>query len=1061
LGSLLRGRPVSIPDLHIILQGNLALIAHPTAEGGHNAEITDRQGRTYRLAQQGPDAPIELTVTAKGATPNAQVKLASIVYLSDGRISSEAGNAAHSPHTQPNDIERRYTGSLHALIQTHVENLNAGWKKFHRIKDALQQLKGSYHPADRSLWHRHHVVHDGRVYSLQTRNTGPLDLFDLNEIELVLHEEAPQERKRILSLSPTGEVDRQISQGTKRIGHPNQMALLDTIATHLENAAGDPGYLWQVAQKIEKLKKPFPIPDIEHAFNTPKHEGQSKGPQGEPILPIRDGKTLWNHIRPGAPGHVWEDPAKKRPAEVLRTPWALRRPMYLELIRWAWSTFRYGSFEDIQNYKPSSGSIQLHLEPGGGGQVSIFRGAGDGRLHDVIRVTGDGNTLRVGAEIRRLKRSTPGFKALPREEQVRRASQLMSENPSIPWDLQLQEVPPLTLDELQRLHREGSIEIRDAHTAWQQIRALPQLQGIRMEASSLSTEGDLVTEGSKHTDRIVVEFPGSKVPIQLIIRQSTVLTGPASDVPRVDIFYNYGIDSYQAAVAYEDGKPALEVKQVFGQTRSETMEGQVSRKQAALWANSFSRFRARLFWNGAHYTFGHFATIPMAQGLEYLWLTDGERELAGTHSPGLDYKGLAHGVMMFGAMWGSSSVAAYWTDAVYNYVVGLNQMRRYKVPTSTWRNAYRLSPPVMNNVGARTRPLGGPIRGALQWFIPLYAGLASIEFAERGIQLDWKHLLNTHIDTSKIDSARFWQSLWQVGAVSLATTGAWQLVQGSARGWRWAQQAKLLTTKVNEIGNPRFSLTTRASFATILLEFAALRIWDTVERVQQLRAGEATFRRDLAYAINLQNEHLSRMEHGEKVSLQTLASANHTVKEAESRYRDFLKIIEHETGTGEFTSIKPDNDFQDTYEFFGTRQGMDYGTDPECQTRLMELRARESRLQARLQALYREYGVTPQQLQENPKAKDEETLMKMAEAEQKIYREETAVNFHVTRHTQELAKNTHDLNIQMENYHRETDRRLNRALPRILVNQPREIDSEKSPLESRTVGSPLFGFSWS
>src|SRR5215470_10127631 len=156
----------------------LGELANPTASGGFDVNYENRATR-YRLFQEKPGDPIELTVSREQTTPGqapGRIDMLRLSYLPNGQLRSSVHEV---PHLEPDrGPERSYNDILRGMLNERAQRMVRGNDLFTRINDSLRALRGRYTPESQSVQYDHFVVYNGKVYSFRRLNL--LGLGELN-----------------------------------------------------------------------------------------------------------------------------------------------------------------------------------------------------------------------------------------------------------------------------------------------------------------------------------------------------------------------------------------------------------------------------------------------------------------------------------------------------------------------------------------------------------------------------------------------------------------------------------------------------------------------------------------------------------------------------------------------------------------------------------------------------------------------------------------------------------------------------------------------------------------
>ena len=332
----LRSAPDDLRQLQEVIDGHLSpepypyilhafsALANPTEQQGYDVNFEFRN-RQYRIYQEKVGYPIELTVSQNSeGSLKQQIRL---TYLPDGQIQSTVNNV---PHLKPEGAEATHTQILKNILAERAQRIVFGQDIYTRMRTSLDALKGRYTPESRSEWFDNFVAHGGKVYTFRIRNLLDVGEKDLPANEdrssrpssrpssnpqleqISIYEESGGDRRKILTLSESGEIDFEPSNASRSpLSHP-QIDLLKNIAQPLEEARDNPKvYQRRLESSLRRFGggRELKVPEIARSVEIPAHLGSGHGANGEPILQIRRGFDLLMNFHPWA-AHRWQNPEK-------------------------------------------------------------------------------------------------------------------------------------------------------------------------------------------------------------------------------------------------------------------------------------------------------------------------------------------------------------------------------------------------------------------------------------------------------------------------------------------------------------------------------------------------------------------------------------------------------------------------------------------------------------------------------------------------------------------------------------------------------------------------------
>jgi hypothetical protein len=215
-------------------------------------------------------------------------------------------------------------------------------------------------------------------------------------------------------------------------------------------------------------------------------------------------------------------------------------------------------------------------------------------------------------------------------------------------------------------------------------------------------------------------------------------------------------------------------------------------------------------------------------------------------------------------------------------------------------------------------------------------------------------------------SPMFWRNTRDVAAVSAASAGLMRLIYASPSMSGALVRRSFLTEAAAGAGGARFGLTFRGGLALAVLEMIALGVINAHERRSLIDDTGRALRSQLGQAIDRRNELLTRLEGGEEIPPRHLLAADSEVHNAQGAYRRFLELTEHTSGSGSYSSISLENDFDEEVRRYERNQALLAASpgDPlaaarlesDHRERLRTLRGRYERMETDLEQLYASYG---------------------------------------------------------------------------------------------------------
>lgn len=1024
LSSLVEGHSPTASGPYARIHTALRLLANPSLNGNYDATFS-REGLHYRISQNASNEPIDIylfqesTTSGSGDTSRRPTYL--LRYFSDGRVGHTAtfNNQGQPENLTIQEVERLRRRSMteHTLALDFIENrlrhLNQSAGAYRRLEPVLQGLRGRTDVGSRSVWFDNYVVLDGKTYTLRTQNLGFQEVSGFpSQQQVLVYEQDGANLREVLRLSLTGEINYDPHSTSRQLATPTQLNLLERIIDQVQEAQRDPAaYRQKLNGQLESFRESFPehfrTPEVAVRPNSPPRT-TTMGPMGEPIHTITQGSDLLRMIRPWAwraQAHRWQNPENALETNLLRPRGSIRRAMFNEWFRWLGNSLWHGALDDHRNVKPDPGSLKLHLLPDGSADLEIFRNyerrLPDGRLiqergiYNIIRRTADGTTIDLGRVIKQQSKTNPEFAALPREQQVRLAARQITDNQTIPTSFELQQVPEIQLSALQvrgeawerileQVQRDSpgkSLEeiARGPRTALQALEALQGLPGLEsLKARSTSEfRGDILREvvGVQTENHFLLEYPGGYPRTQVEIIGEEISGGK-----RVVVRMTQGHN--QSTAVFDNGQ-----FNPFESTRHNQaliQNAQMGRARRH-WAQVALRGGIRTYnyfqLNGRAYFFGQFLSLPFVHAFEQRYMNDREREILGHPMPELSWQYATNEVLTAGSLFLGAGYGLLAVDGLSNFSVGLyrtiGDWRRYS--ELTFRQAYRMnSPRILNPPPILSRPIPRQawyLRNFAQRGVPLLTGLMAVDMYQR------RSIVPNF-------GPEFMHNLAAVGAVSTLSSGFWAGMShnlqrqyarhGTETAFRGLSgtlfRRNFLRFSPISTGGSRFSMTFRATVATVALEMIALNIYGSYRRKQAFLAQEGGFREDLSSALDRRNRILTRLEHGESIPPQQIMASEEEVESAYQRYHRFLEIIDPRESTGSPEEISLENAYSEAYSGY-QNVAVGLSNNPllaqaqfQSQQRVRRLRDAETRYERQIENLRREYGI------ESPDGQEGESL---------------------------------------------------------------------------------------
>lgn len=1018
LSSLVEGQTSGTSGPYARIHTVLRLLANSNLNGAYDANFS-RNGHHYRIKQISPGEPIDIYLLQETATGNSTESLQRpdylLRYFPDGRVGhSSSFDAQGQPQDlviQEVDQMRRRSMSEHTMaldfIEDRLRHLNQSAGAYRRLEPLLQGLRGRADVGSRSVWFDNYVVLDGKTYTLRTQNLGFQDVSSFpSQQQVLVYEQDGANLREVLRLSLTGEINYDPHHTSRQLATPAQLTLLERLIDQVQEAQRDPpAYREKLDGQLAGFRENFPehfrTPEIA-VRPTPPPRTTTMGPLGEPIHTITQSSDLLRMVRPWgwrAQAHRWQNPENALETNLLRPRGSIRRAMFREWFRWLGNSLWHGALDDHRNVKPDPGSLKLHLLPDGSADLEIFRNyerrLPDGRLvqergiYNIIRRTTDGTTIDLGQVIKQQSKTNPEFAALPREQQVRLAARQITDNQTIPTSFELQQVPEIQLSALEvqgdaweriveQVQRDtpakNSEDIaRGPRTALQALEALQRLPGLEnLKARSTSEfRGDILREmvGVQAENHFLLEYPGGypRTHVEIIGEE---ISGGKRVVVRMTQGHN------QSTAVFDNGQ-----FNPFESTRHNQaliQNAQMGRARRH-WAQVALRGGIRTYnyfqLNGRAYFAGQFLSLPFVHAFEHAYMNDRELDVLGHPMPEMSWKYATNEVLTAGSLFVGAGYGLLAVDGLSNFSVGLartiGDWRRYS--ELTFRQAYRLnSPRILNPPPILSRPIPRQawyLRNFAQRGVPLLTGLMAVDMYQR----------RSFVPNF---GPEFMHNLAAVGAVSTLSSGFWAGMShslqrqyarhGTETAFRGLSgslfRGNYLRFSPISAGGSRFSMTFKATVATVALEMIALNIYGSYRRKQAFLAQESGFREDLSSALDRRNRILTRLEHGEAIPPHQIMASEEAVESAYERYHRFLEIIDPREASGSPQEISLENAYSEAYSGF---HNVGAGTlnNPllaqaqfQSQQNIRRLREAESRYETQIQNLRREFGIeTPPQ----------------------------------------------------------------------------------------------------
>lgn len=1017
------------------------LLTNPKIDGTIEAELV-REGNHFKITQEGPEKEIRIRYSQETSSRGSSEKILKPVfelsYLPDGRVINipsfdNAGNPTTEKTYELGKLRR--AGEMNHLkvisfMEQRVEILGKGLKSFVRLSTPLVQLQPTFRDiASRSNWYENFAVVDGNLYTLRTQNLGSASFETTpSQNQITIYKQESGKSVEVLKISETGEINYSPANSVRRAPHPAQLDLLNKLISNIESAHTDPkDYQTRLEGQVKSLGPEIAdniqIPKVAHTAIKLGERPPTLGELGEPIIRIENGVEIIRRIRPFWPQYErWVNPTNSSETRYLRPKGVIRRAMAWELMRWWGNTLWHGTVNDVTKIQPKVGHMSLHMFPDGTTELKIFRDykriLSNGETHwenglyNVIRRRADGKSVNLGRVAKRLAAKDPALANLPRERQLFLADQKtagQNDNFDIP---RLQMVPELPIRELvtdipSEQGKPGPKGPTTALGALEAIENLPEIResGLRTRINAMVKGNPLgQATGLAKENFFEIQFPGATPESLVTISENTLKSEGGKK--RVVIHMWHG-DTVVSAVYDNGAHNPHEAARLNMSEVHRARQGHYRpwfRGWGFLKGTSMVRL-SHYFLHGGAYMLGHYASLPLAQGYEKLFWTDAQRQAIGTPAPDLSLKGIAKESgnafwLMMGSGFGQITMEGW-----FNYGGAFRKAWQESSRSNiTFGQAWRsLSPRWHNEPPVRFRPIhrhAGLTRNFLVRATPLAAGLLAVEAKQNGWIISspiWTLSFdNWRKSFSRVDWQRYHTNLLKIGAVSMISSGLWSWTSHRtelAMAKRLPGQAvkglggvllrnRFLTNASKQIGGARLAMTYRASLLTILLEVAALRIWDSYDRKNALIAEEPNLRGDLSSAINRQNEILSRLENGEAVPPKQIFTARQEVQGAYQRYSSYLKILERNEKQGAPEAISFENNYGEAYENYqGLEMALAIQSDPisaqklaqakfRLQSRLGQLKRKENQWDSQLNGIYQKYDI-PQASQDSDESLQE------------------------------------------------------------------------------------------
>jgi hypothetical protein len=927
-------------------------IADPLPSGGYDFQLENRN-RRYRVFQEKDGNPIEVTVTQerieKGGKTPLPVQLIQLTYLPDGKMQSSVVSTPHNLAQSGPELTHHKT--LNVFLDERAARIKQGEALYFRLRTALEALNGRPALEAQSVWYDNFAVYGNSAYTFR-KGLEDFPNPQLNQISIYADSvnETGAQRNHLANLSANGEINFQAQQKMKEPLSHAQINILNNIVSQLEEARAHPAaHEKELHLDLAKVMgKPGPRPKITKSVNIPRSSRTIQSPQGEIILELRSGGDLFKRSLPQIPLR-WAKFLNLKNTTELRPRGRLKFWMNWEALRWASKWLGYRTFGNlsipIRNAAERGDWVRVHLFPEGGGRLDIFR---EGHRHDVI-VGGVGGPLwHARDEIKLLKGRVETPTPL---EDLQAALARKSSDAPLPISLNLQDAPKINLDRFHLNPDNTPIEIRDAQTAWDLIqKEIPE--GVLARVQSTTNETLLNIISPTEINHIKADLSHCQPPLNLeILHYDYPPDNPS--VRRVEVTMRSGQNS--SARVWENGtfRPDL-ARDVFSRELQIAQKGHVPLTWAGIGARGL-QFYPRLYsfykYNGLTYASSYFSALLLTMGYEQLLYKPGEKKLIGTPFPlhELSWSSfLKNGFWPFVKFSTSSGATSVGLDGLFNLYPGLMRTSRLWWNTNaTLSQAYKLAGVSIYNPDPTIRPIGRTIfRGFLQRALPLFMGLASVEYFDKG----------------RVNSPAFWHNALDVGMVTAGSATLLRAVYASETFSSLGMRSGLLKAAGAGSAESRFALTFWGSILVATLEMTALGIRNAHEKRALLKEAQAALGQELGQAIDRRNELITRLEHGEEIPPRQLMEADQELQQAQATYRHFLETVDKRQGTQHYDPLTITNDFQEEYDHLHHIQSFQ---DPlvkanlmmEHQGRLKMLKGRYEKMESELSELYKSYGV--------------------------------------------------------------------------------------------------------
>ncbi|MDX1386583.1 MAG: hypothetical protein R3257_03260, partial [bacterium] len=478
----------------------------------------ERSGGEIRLQMEGrkktsltPDP----SPKGRGKKPSPETEpFFEMTYYPDGRVSSinySAPSRANGiPHhwSRMTVLEKGYNDFVQNILHLQLEVLFGAKQLFIKLETALGDLRGEFDPKEATIRYDNFVA-------LRGERGGPPKVFSFEiqpgngkEPRIRIYENTGKGYQEQMTLGRNGTLDQNITGSRIPLPQVRDILLGRQLVEELRRAARNPqGYAAQLESALSGIRQtltesqedrnPFRLPTIVHSMVLPSQVGPHLSPQGDRVYFIDSGVQLWKLL-----GFFGLRAPKNRPI-----PKALRKPMVWEMIRWGARTYFYILFWNVRNPKPKQDYLSLRMHRDGSGELKIYR---KHALHDMVLATAEGETQRMNLKSQRVT--------------------------------SLEKVEFIETDHLEMDSEGNSLPIRDAEIAFQQLLKIPALKELHHQVVINRGEGQV---------QYLVDFPQADPVLNIQIRQYPLTHPEGQEVPRVDIIFKRGLDTF--GVAFEDG----------------------------------------------------------------------------------------------------------------------------------------------------------------------------------------------------------------------------------------------------------------------------------------------------------------------------------------------------------------------------------------------------------------------------------------------------------------------------------------------------------------------------